>query len=157
MDHKDIDFVARHYRRGLFDANRAWKAFGLRRSGIFRRWQIAASVAVLVAFGAVAAVVIVTRPDIAPQPQPATRQHVPTTIQAPAAHINESIAIDFDDAPLSDVVVRIEKAYGVTVENVPSDAADQHLTLHFEGNAADLIDTINALLGTEMTVQPQRK
>lgn len=155
MDNKDIDFVARNYRRGLFDANRAWKAFGFRRTGLFRRWQVAASVAVLVAVGAVAAVVVVTRPDVTQAPQPAIQPTTPATVHEPAAQAPASIAIDFDDAPLTEVVARIESLYGVKVENVPYDASDLRLTLHFEGNASDLVENINVLLDTEMTVQPK--
>lgn len=154
MYNKDIDFVARNYRRGLFDANRAWKAFGFRRARLLlRRWQVAASVAVLITAGAIAAVVMVTRPNVKQAPQPAIQPTTSATVHEPAAQAPTSIAIDFDDAPLTEVVTRIESLYGVNVKNVPADASELRLTLHFEGNAADLIDTINVLLDTEMTVQ----
>ena len=45
MYNKDIDFVARNYRRGLFDANRAWKAFGFRHARLLLRvWATKRSV-----------------------------------------------------------------------------------------------------------------
>lgn len=153
MENKDIDFVARHYRRGLFDTGKAWKALGIRRSGLLRRWQIAASVAVIAVAGAVSAVVIITRPEVPQMPQQDVRQTAPTTEQPSSVKADESIVIDFDNATLTEIVSRIETEYGVNVEGVPDIASDIRLTLHFEGNVDDLVDTINAMLDTEMTVE----
>ena len=62
-------------------------------------------------------------------------------------------AIDFDDTPLPVVVARIREVYGVDVAGMPADAAKYRLTLHYEGNVADLVESINEILGTQMTVE----
>ncbi len=39
--------------------------------------------------------------------------------------------------------------------NIPENADDYMLSLHYEGNALDLIDTINVILGTSMEIENQ--
>ena len=48
------------------------------------------------------------------------------------------------------MAAEIEKVYGVKLGNVPDD--DIRLSLSYEGTAADLVDTINDLLGTEIEI-----
>lgn len=64
---------------------------------------------------------------------------------------DEIIHLEFTDAPLSEVVKGVEDAYGVTLTNVPVE--DLHLTLSYEGNACDFIDTVNELLGTDIKIE----
>ena len=61
--------------------------------------------------------------------------------------------VDFENAPLPVVVERIREVYGVEVSGLPQDADDYVLSLHYEGTPVDLVDTINDILGTEMTVE----
>jgi hypothetical protein len=75
---------------------------------------------------------------------------VQTTSTPASAQADRVIVIEFTDAPLTDVVARIEAEYGVKVENVSAET--YKLTLRYEGNAADLIDTINELLNTNLTI-----
>lgn len=58
--------------------------------------------------------------------------------------------IEFHDAPLKDVASDIERVYDVKINNVP--AGDIRLTISYEGTAADAVETINDLLGTNLTV-----
>jgi hypothetical protein len=59
--------------------------------------------------------------------------------------------ITFDDAPLSEVIIKIQETYNVTITNIPTE--EHRLTLSYEGTADELIETINDLLGTEMKIQ----
>ncbi|RXE66545.1 hypothetical protein ED328_12995 [Muribaculaceae bacterium Isolate-001 (NCI)] len=64
---------------------------------------------------------------------------------------DEIIRLEFKDAPLSEVVDGVEDAYGVTLANVPE--GDLRLTLSYEGNAKDFIETVNELLGTDIRIE----
>ena len=61
--------------------------------------------------------------------------------------------IDFENATLPAVVAKIKEVYGVEVVNLPESADEYKLSLHYEGTAADLVDTINETLGTDIKVQ----
>ena len=61
--------------------------------------------------------------------------------------------IDFDDAPLSAVIEEINHVYGVEVTDMPADAAETRLTLHYEGDVVGLIETINETTGTELRLK----
>lgn len=141
---KDIDFVARHYRRGLFDADAAWRRLGIAPASMWRRWRAAAIIAVVVALSATAAIVYseYVAGDAAATPADNVTTNAMEALKA----------IDFENAPLTDVIASIEDTYGVKVENAPDDAADYSLSLHYEGTPADLITVINEILGTQMTV-----
>ena len=146
MKEHDIDFVARHYRKGAFDIKQGWRRLALTSQGGWRRLKVAATVAVLLAIGATAAVVF-TRSD----EKPAGTE---TTVETPSA---ESIltavrAIDFDNAPLTDVVTEIYNVYGVEIGNLPENAASMHLSLHYEGNVEDLVASINEILNCELVI-----
>lgn len=60
--------------------------------------------------------------------------------------------IDFENAPLPDVIKKIESVYGVKVEGVPASPEEYVLSLHYEGTPTDLISVINDILDTQMTV-----
>lgn len=144
MEDRDIDFVAKHYRRGLFSARTAWRGLGIGPSAFWRRMRVAAAVAAVVAVSATAA--IIYREYSAPE---AVQQDVPAKVCSP---LEEVKAIDFENAPLAEVVDKIEAVYGVKVENLPSDADGYALSLHYVGSPVELVDVINDILGTRMTV-----
>ena len=52
MDDKEIGFVARHYREGLFSVKDGWRRLGLGMSVRMRRYRIAAAVSRVVALNA---------------------------------------------------------------------------------------------------------
>ena len=74
---------------------------------------------------------------------------IQVNVVSPLAEVK---TIDFENAPLSDVVKKIESIYDVKVEGVPTSTEGYELSLHYEGTPTDLISVINDILGTEMIV-----
>lgn len=68
------------------------------------------------------------------------------------APLKEIKVIDFEEAKLPEVVERIEAVYNVKIGNLPANADDFTLSLHYEGNPVDLVQTINEILETNLTV-----
>lgn len=68
MEDKDIEFVAWHYRRGSFAADKAWRRIGIARLSIWRRYRAAAAIAAFVVLSA-AAVVIYRASDVTTKPE----------------------------------------------------------------------------------------
>lgn len=62
-------------------------------------------------------------------------------------------AIDFDNASLTDVIAKINEVYGISVTNLPANADSYRLSLHYEGNVVELVETINDILDTELTIK----
>lgn len=146
MEEKQIEFIAKHYRHGKFDAGKGWKRLGIAPAGWLRRIRVAAAVAGAVVLTAVAALVW-RQHSVAPvSEQPQVEQAT-----VPAIEVVKSI--DFENAPLTDVVAKIKEVYGLEITNVPENAEDYRLSLHYEGNVANLVDAINDILGTEMEVK----
>lgn len=145
---KQIDFIARHYRRGRFATDAAWRRMGLGSASRWRRLRVAAAVAGVVVLSATAAVLYKVYP---------AREATPTEVASPAhfSPLAQVRVIDFENAALPDVVASIEAVYGVRVENLPASPEEYELSLHYEGTPADLVATINDILGTEMTVREQ--
>lgn len=142
-----ISFLARHYRKGAFSADRTWRRLGFASSLRLRRIRVAAVVAGTIVLGATAAVVYMNQVnEEKPEVKVTAVNHV-----MPATHIVRTI--DFEETPLPEVVDRIREVYGVEVEGVPSNAADYTLSMHYDGNAVDLIEAINEILDTRMTVK----
>ncbi len=61
--------------------------------------------------------------------------------------------IDFENAPLPEVVEKIESVYNVRVGQLPEAPEKYVLTLRYEGTPTDLVAIINDILGTQMTVE----
>lgn len=144
-EEKEIDFIASRYRSGRFSVNEAWARTGLARPSLWRRMRVAAAVAALLVLTATAAV-FYRNYTLDSTPEPAQ-------IEAPATSPAYTVRVlDFEDAPLSAVVREIEELYGVKLENLPANPDVYRLSLHYEGDAIDLVDTINGILGTEITL-----
>lgn len=144
MKNKEIDFIARRYRKGRFSPDAGWRRLGLAPVSVWRRYRVAAAVAATVILSATATILYREyRMDDVPQ------QAVPAETVSPLAEVK---VIDFENAPLSAVVKKIETVYNVKVEGVPASPDDYELSLHYEGTPTDLIAVINDILGTEMTV-----
>lgn len=145
MDEKDITFVARRYRKGRFSVNAGWRRLGIVGSQSWRYMRVAAAVAAMVVLTATAALIYhqyAWEPTETVVEQPAERQGIDVVK-----------VIDFENTPLTFVVEKIEEVYGVEVTNVPDNADEYNLSLHYEGNAVDLVMTINDILGTQMQVE----
>ena len=147
-----LRFVSRHYRRGAFSRSDAWRRLGIAPTGM--SWRISRTAAAIVAAVVLTASACMLKwglPAFDRQPEATT----PTVIerQAPTTSAAEiSQKIEFNDAPLADVVARIERVYDVRIADVPE--GEYRLTLSYEGTAEDLIETINELLGTQMHIEP---
>ncbi len=143
-DNKDnLEFVTRHYREGAFDYRKGLDGIIRPRS---HRAGIAAAITVAIALTASA---IGLWNHYGTTPPAVDNGHEETTMTAGSTEARK-VKIEFNNAPLNEVVKRIETAYGVTVTNLPE---EQHnLTLSYEGTADELIDIINSLLGTKMEI-----
>lgn len=152
-----IRFVARHYEPGAFADRQGRWSRSLPRAAWWRRHPAAAAAIAGAVFAASAAgaymAVSLSSPGPAAEPAatPAPAPAVPAdtaTVQIPAE--DKSLVLSFSDAPLSEVCDAIESSYGVTLADVP--VSDETLTLDYEGDAADLVGTINDLLGTHIRI-----
>lgn len=144
---KELKFIAERYRKGKFSVDRAWKRLDIAPSLRWRRIRIAAVVSSVVVLGAAAALIYQhsTQPAT---PYESIQEPVKTTAPAEITRV-----IDFENTPLPTVIARINEVYDVQIENIPKNAADYHLSLHYEGNAADLVATINDILELNLRVK----
>ncbi len=154
MIDNNIKFVVRHYRRNAFAPRRAWTRMGLRKqSGTRSILKIAAAAAVLVAVTATAAVLIRNAYFSFSSSTPEEIRNVQPALQeSPLATVR---AIDFDNAPLPIVIDRINEVYGIEITNLPADTGSHRLTLHYEGNAAELVETINEILDINLLIKEE--
>lgn len=144
---REISFVAKYYKEGLFNADKTLRKIKPALRKIWTWQKIAAVSCIIVTMGASAAFLIhdyyISEP----------RQN---NIEETAAPIptSKSISkvIDFDDTPLPIVIEQISLVYGVEISNIPIDAENYRLSLHYEGNASDLIETINEILGINLKI-----
>lgn len=144
MKNKEVDFIARRYKKGRFSTDAGWRCLGIVPVSGWRRYRVAAAVAATVILSATATILYKEyRMDDAPQ------QAVPVETFSPLAEVK---VIDFENATLSAVVKKIETVYNVKVEGVPASPDGYELSLHYEGTPTDLIAVINDILGTEMAV-----
>ena len=144
---EDVSFIAKRYRKGKFSVDKGWKHLNLSTP---RRWnniRIAATVASVIILSASAALIYrqfnITPPtdDIIPEKNVAMDPKETVKV------------IDFENTPLPVVITKIKDTYGVEVVNIPENADDYMLSLHYEGNPVDLISTINDILETKMAVK----
>lgn len=146
-DNKDIDYIAKHYQAGRFAVEPALRRI---RPEALRRWtpmRIAAALAAAIVLSATAAVLV--HNDFFIDSTPAAVQEPAETVAAEAV----VRVIDFEEAPLPVVVEKIKDVYGVEVTGLPENAEDYILSLHYEGSSTDLLETINDILETDMTVK----
>lgn len=144
---ENIRFVARHYRPGAFNHKEAFRSI----AGASRPWwrtrRVAAAAIAIVAISASAALIYTSTIS-----QPVERPQTEVQSSEPVCATAVSHVIDFDNAALPTVVAEIEREYGVKVAGMPQNAADMRLSLHFQGNAKALLEAINEILGTKLTL-----
>lgn len=143
-EEKEISFIAERYRKGKFSVEKGWNRLGIAPSYKMKRMRVAAAVASAVVLSAAAAIVW---------------QNYHLSGIEPAVPVEEVAApekvvkvIDFEDASLPMVISKIKDLYGVEVVNIPENAGQYKLSLHYEGNAEDLVNTINEILETQMKI-----
>ncbi|MDE6479872.1 MAG: hypothetical protein K2L45_06330 [Muribaculaceae bacterium] len=147
MDNKNINYITKHYKEGLFDVESALLRIKQSAPKWWTRSRIAAACIGAVVLTATAAVFV--HKSYFWQPANDTEIIQPTNI--PASEIIRSI--DFENAPLPTVVQKIREVYGVEVTDMPADASEYSLSLHYVGSATDLVETINDILDTDMKIQ----
>lgn len=147
----DIDFIARHYRHGRFSVNDGWKRLGIDSPSRLRPIRTAAAIAVAVVMTAAAALIYHNYQPIGNDTTP----EAPTCVENINTGAGIAKIIDFENTPLTQVVEQIERVYEVKVTGMPADAGTYRLSLHYEGTAADLLETINEILGTDLKLEKQ--
>lgn len=149
MHDKDIDFIVGKFKEGTFSTDSNWRRFkamvGLRR----RRIGVAAAVAAVIVVSATAAV-FTYRYGSSPVIGEETT-HLESIDEIPT--YDEPKMMVFESSKLSEVIESIEKEYGVKIGNIPSNSDDYVLTLRYEGTPVELIEAINEILGTHLTVE----
>lgn len=162
MDRKQFDeslnFVARHFRRDAFSVDNGLRAVGLGGRRLFwlpaswpRSWRVAAASVAGVVLAATAAVTAWVVADI-PSAGPAPADSVPQVVEQPAPRpaVNR---VEFSDESLATVVAEIERVYGVKVSGLDPQQESLRVTLSFSGTSGDLLEAINDLLGTKLTIE----
>lgn len=146
-DSDEIKFVARHYRKGRFAVDPALRRIVPGQTSWWTKARIAAASIAVVVISATAAVVI---HNMQSTDSPATiKQETKPAMQYDKFAVR---VIDFEDTPLPVVVDKINEIYGVDVVGLPDNADEYHLSLHYEGTADDLVETINEILGTDIAI-----
>ena len=146
MKNKEVEFIARRYKKGRFSPDAGWRRLGFTPVSIWRRYRVAAAVAATVLLSATATILYreYRMEDASQQTMPVKTQTI-----SPLAEVK---VIDFENAPLPEVIKKIETVYNVKVKGIPASPEEYELSLHYEGTPTDLISVINDILGTEMTV-----
>lgn len=144
---REIDFVAKNYKSGIFNAKDALRKIKPANREIWSRQRIAVASCIIVVFSATAALLI--RNTYYSEKTVETEN-----TQSPALPLEAiSKVIDFDDTPLPIVIDQINIVYDVEIGNIPANAEDYRLSLHYEGNVIDLVDSINEILGTNLEIE----
>lgn len=147
MKQEEITYIAERYRKGRFSADKAWGRLGIAHVPVWRRLRVAAVIASVVALSAAAVIVYNLHTPSSTHDEMSVEKHEATSVKT------EIRVIDFENTPLPDVIAKIQETYGVEVTGIPDNAGEIHLSLHYEGNAVDLIATINEILDTHMKVK----
>lgn len=148
MNEKEIKFIADRYKKGRFSTDKAWNRLGIRPVSIWRKYRVAAAVAAAVVITASAA--IIYKASTAPSIPSGTEVTAPVVAGKDVVRV-----IDFENTQLTVVVEKINETYGVKVTGLPESPDKYRLSLHYEGTASDLVETINEILGTELKVKNQ--
>lgn len=146
MKNKEVDFIARRYKKGRFSPDAGWRRLGIVHVSGWRRYRVAAAVAAMVILTATATILY---REYGIDKVPVQTVPVTTKTISPLAEVK---IIDFENTPLPDVVEKIESVYDVNVNGLPASPEEYVLSLHYEGTPTDLISVINEILGTQMTV-----
>ncbi len=143
---EEIAYIARRYQKGSFEVEKGWKRLDIAPSLKWKRMRAAAIIASAVVLSATAGLVIYQYNQ---PPQQETQQN----IVKPISKKEVVKVIDFENTALPTVISKIKEVYGVEILNIPKNAEEYKISLHYKGNAVDLITTINDILDTQMTVE----
>lgn len=146
MDKKEIKYIAERYKSERFSTDKAWSSMGFRRLSWWTVNRAAAAIVLAVGLTATAAIVI-NRHLASPEDETGQETVVPDTA------VSAVKVIDFEDTALPEVIKQIKKIYGIEIENIPENASDYKLSLHYEGNVENLVATINEILDIQLSVK----
>ena len=144
---KEIDFIAGYYKEGLFNVGKALKKIRPVGRRVWTWQRIAAASFIIIVLGATAAVLIRNSYHSNPSVE------IENTVSPAIPLESISKVIDFDDVPLPVVIEQINMVYDVEVTNIPQEANEYRLSLHYEGNVMDLLETINEILGINLEIK----
>ena len=143
---KKLNFVVRHYEKGLFDTQKAierlHERFAIRPT---RKWWsvvAAAAASAAVAFAAGYGIVSIVKDA----PEREVRQEAPAQIpETSAAHV-----FVFEDAPIADVLNELGEYYGCTLTTSPT---RKHLTATFpDDNIETIVSVIESSLEIDINI-----
>lgn len=143
---ESLKFVVNNYDDESFSKSRAWKKL-MPPVAFWNVRRIAAASIIAVVVTASAFIYHAAKYGDTPHTVP-EKQETPV---APVRGKEFATRIEFKDAPLKDVVNKIEEVYQVKIKNIPE--SDVRLTLSYEGTAEELIDVINEIAGTHLKVE----
>lgn len=147
---ESIDFVSSHYDGSLLPQE-GWRRFSRTHRVPWLRRNIAAACIGAIVLAASAASIYYISTSENSSGIETTEASSPSNNPTPVFEPYKIVRIQFSDAPLADVVKEIEKVYGVKVTNMPKE--EVRLTISYEGNAYDVVETINELLGTNLAIE----
>lgn len=144
---ESVKFVAQNFEEGSLLPRKGWQRFRLaHRISNFRRNIAAACIATIVLAASASIYYLSSATSETESNETFSHSSVETT----ETTAEKTVKIEFKDTPLKQVVAEIEQAYDVTVDNVPEE--EIRLTISYEGTASDVVETINDLLNTNLTI-----
>ena len=139
-----LDFVTKYYDEDSFTTSKGWRKLMGTTSSFWNLKKVAAASAIAVVVTASAFIYhdFCNKSDA-----------VGETRESPVVLSDKdfSTRIEFKDATLKEVINEIEKIYNVKIENVPD--TDVRITLSYEGTAEELVDVINDICTTKLTIK----
>ena len=147
MKQEEITYIAERYCKGRFSVDKAWHRLGIAQVPVWRHLRVAVAIASIVSLSAAALIVYNLHTPSSTHVEMSVEKHEATSVKT------EIRMIDFEDVTLPTVISKIREVYGVEITDIPDNAADYRLSLHYEGNVADLLETINEILDTKMALK----
>ena len=149
---EDLQNVVRHFKYGTLLPQSGWQRFKLtNKITTHRRRNIAASIAAAVLAASASIYYYGNSENLKENQREIEILHEHT----PEISVDKSEKIYFKDASLKEVVNEIERIYGVTITNVPQE--DKRITISYEGTASDVVETINDLMGINLTIASKQE
>lgn len=139
-----FNFIVRHYKKGAF-AHR--KGVWNYTNGFpwWKRHIVAATISLFILTISTFAAIYFT----SDKPDTPAKQTVEVKRAIPETSLSTPMRIEFEDAPVSEIVKAIEDTYNISIKDVPS--TEKKLTISFEGDCDDILDMLNQLLDSKMS------
>lgn len=146
----DFQFVLHHFKEGTLLPKKGWQRFKLLHHISYIRRNIAAASIAAVVLAASASIYYISSADRDSESKTAV-----TNVDTKTSNTSSEVKIakiQFRNAPLKEVVSKIESVYDVTISNLPKD--DIMVTISYEGTAADVVETLNELFDIDLKITP---